>query len=197
VKVKLVTRPDMNQTYVEFGHPGISMLDRDMLTTRLMSYILGGGAMSSRMGMAVREEAGLAYDVRCWFDRQTLRGAFHATVQTAKPKDAIRLMLHEIQAMHDSGAIAAEVQKAHNYYTGSFPLTYSSNSGKQNQVTALELYRLGLDWLDAFPDRVRAVTLGDVNKAARDHLRPGDYVMVIMGPVTKDDLGLTGVEWIE
>lgn len=197
IKVKLITRPDMNQTYVEFGHPGITATDSGMLSTRLMSYILGGSAMSSRLGITVREKGGLAYDVRCWFDRNTLPGAYHATVQTAKPKEAIAKMLDDIQVMHDSGATKAELEKAHNYYTGSFPLTYSSSDGKRSQVLTMELFHYGMDWLDKFPDRIRAVTLDQIDAAAREHLSPGRYWMVILGPVTKDDLGLTNVEWIE
>jgi zinc protease len=197
VKVKLITRTDMNQTYVEFGHPGIRATDADMLTTRLMSYILGGSAMSSRLGITVREEGGLAYDVRCWYDRNRLEGAFHATVQTAKPKEAIGMMFHDIKLMYDSGATKKELEKAHNYYTGSFPLTYASTGGKLGQVWTMELYGYGMDWLDKFPDKVRAVTLDAVNKAAREHISPGKYWMVILGPVTREDLGLTDVEWIE
>lgn len=197
IKVKLISRPDMNQTYVEFGHPGITATDADMLSTRLMSYILGGSAMSSRLGITVREEGGLAYDVRCWFDRNVLPGAYHATVQTAKPKEAIAKMLHEIALMHDSGATRAELEKAHNYYTGSFPLAYSSSDGKRSQVLAMELFHYGMDWLDKFPDKIRAVTLDQVNRAAREHISPGRYWMVILGPVTKEDLGLTDVDWIE
>jgi predicted Zn-dependent peptidase len=61
----------------------------------------------------------------------------------------------------------------------------------------MELFRYGMDWLDRFPERVRQITLDDVNKAARDHIKPGQYWMVVLGPVTKEDLGLTDVEWIE
>ena len=197
IKVKLITRPDMNQTYVEFGHPGIRAADDDMLATRLMSYILGGGAMSSRLGISVREKGGLAYDVRCWFDRNRLQGAFHATVQTAKPKEAIELMLRDIKQMYESGATKKELEKAHNYYTGSFPLTYASTWGKLGSVRTMELLGYGMDWLETFPVRVSAVTLEQANQAARDHVRPGQYWMVILGPVTKEDLGLTDVEWIE
>lgn len=197
MKVKLITRSDMNQTYVEFGHPGISASDEDMLATRLMSYVLGGGAMSSRLGTSVREKGGLAYDVRCWFDRSRLVGGFHATVQTAKPKEAIGLMLRDIKLMYDSGATKKELEKAHNYYTGSFPLTYASTGGKLGQVRTMELYGYGMDWLDKFPDKVRAIALDDVNKSARNHLAPGKYWMVVLGPVTREELGLTDVEWIE
>jgi zinc protease len=162
-----------------------------------MSYILGGSAMSSRLGISVREEGGLAYDVRCYFDRNRYVGAYRASVQTARPKEAIEKMLREIRLMHDSGATRAELERAHNYYTGSFPLSYSSTGGKVSQVTTQELYGLGLDWVERFPERVKAVTLEQVNAAARGRLHPGQYIMVIVGPVTKDDLGLTDVEWIE
>ena len=50
---------------------------------------------------------------------------------------------------------------------------------------------------DMIPDKVRAVTLDEVNKAARERLSPGHYWMVVIGPMTKDDLGLTDVEWLE
>ncbi len=196
-KVKLITRTDMNQTYIQFGHPGISVFDDDMLATRVMSYILGGPPLSSRMGLAVREYAGLAYDVRCWFDRRSLPGAFRATVQTAKPKEAIQKMFLEIKRMSEAGANQNELLKAHNYFTGSFPLTYSSNRGKVDRVTEIELYRLGIDWLETFPDKIRAITLEQVKTTARNRLRPGHYFMVIMGNVKKEELELTDVEWIE
>jgi zinc protease len=197
LKVKLVNRKDMNQTYVVFGHPGITMSDTDRIPTRLMSYVLGGGAMSSRLGIAVREKKGLAYDVGCYFERTSMRNAFRAAVQTAKPKEAIQLMFDEIRLMHDNGATRKELDKAHNYYTGSFPLTYSSSAGKLSQMHDMELYRLGMDFLEKYPDRVRAVTLDRINAAARNRLQPGHYFMVVMGNVTREDLGLTDVDWIE
>ncbi|MEO0079910.1 MAG: pitrilysin family protein, partial [candidate division WOR-3 bacterium] len=109
LRCRYIHRPELNQTYIALGHPGIRVTDPDMLSTRLMSYILGGSAMSSRLGLAVREEAGLAYDVRCWFDRGRHQGLFRATVQTADPKSALGKMFQEIRLMHDSGATRTEL----------------------------------------------------------------------------------------
>lgn len=197
LRVKLITRSDMNQTYIQFGHPGISALDHDLIPIRLMSYILGGSPLSSRLGLAVREYSGLAYDVRCWFDRRLLPGAFRATVQTSKPQEAIEKMFSEIGRLREKGATPSELMKAKNYFTGSFPLTYSSNSGKLNQLINLELYRYGIDWLQRFPDRVRSTNLDQINTAAREHIQPGNYLMVIMGNITRDELYLPDAEWIE
>jgi len=197
LRVKLITRPEMNQTYVQFGSPGISITDPDMLAARLGAYALGGSALSSRLGIAVREKEGLAYDVRAVFDRNRYPGAFWASVQTARPREAIELMFREIQTIYDSGATQAELARAHNYYTGSFPLNYSSNEGKLESAVLIELHHLGYDWLDKFPERIRAVTLDDIRAALRRHLQPGRYIMVVMGNVTKDDLGFKDVEWID
>ena len=196
-RVKVITKSGMNQTYVDFGHPGISATETDVLPVRLMSYILGGTAMSSRLGIDVRVKSGLAYDVRCSFERKRLQGMFEATVQTAKPREAIALMLHDIKAMYDSGVTKRELEDAQNYYTGSFPLSYASMDGKLSQVRTMELYGYGMDWLERLPDRIREVTLDEVNKAAHKRLYPGKYWMVVVGPVTKDDLGLNDVEWVE
>ena len=197
LRVKLITRSEMNQTYIQFGHPGISITDPDMLAARLGAYVLGGSPLSSRLGIAVREKEGLAYDVRSVFDRSRYPGSFWASVQTAKPKETIELMFRQIQTMYDSGATRAELTRAHNYYTGSFPLSYSSNQGKLESAVLIELFHLGYDWLDEFPDRVRAVTLDDIRTALHRHLQPGHYIMVVLGNVTKDDLGLKDVEWVE
>jgi zinc protease len=197
LRVKVITRPDMNQTYVMFGQPGISLADTDWLATGLATTILGGGALASRLGDAVREKEGLAYDVRCYFDQDRRRGAFWASVQTAKPKDAVAIMFREIEKMRKDGATQRELTDAENYFAGSYPIRFSSNQGKLAEVIRIELNQLGLDWMDKYPATVRAVTLDQVNRAARDRLHPGQYVMVVMGNVTKDDLGLSDVEWIE
>ncbi|MEO0108708.1 MAG: pitrilysin family protein, partial [candidate division WOR-3 bacterium] len=197
LKVKLISRPEMNQTYIQFGHPGIARSDPDWLANRLQAYVLGGSALGSRLGDEVREKAGLAYDVNARFDEDRYPGAFEATVQTAKPKEALRLMFEEIRKMHDQGATRSELQTAQSYFSGSFPIRYSSNQGKLDVVTTIELHHLGLDWLERYPKLIQSVTLDEVNKAAREHLYPGRYVMVVMGNTTKEELGLSDVEWID
>lgn len=195
--VKVITRPGLNQSYVALGNPGIAISHPDMLTVRVMSFILGGSATASRFGQSVREKAGLAYDVRCWFDRRALPGAYRATVQTADPRAALKYMLRDIELMIDSAATSRELEIARNYYSGSYPLRYSSARGKLYEVTDTELYRLGKDWLDRFPVRILSITLDDIRAAARSHLYPGRHYAVIVTNLTKEDLGLDNVTWVD
>jgi zinc protease len=196
LQVKLVSRPDLNQSYVTLGHPGISITHPQMLSTRLMSYALGGSALGSRFGDAVREKGGLAYDVRCWFDRRTLPGAYRATVQTADPALAISKMLDEIRKMHREGPTGQEMASAHNYYTGSFPISYSSSSGKLRHVMEAELHGLGDDWLERFPELVLEQELAELRTAASDRLDPDGFFVVIVGNVTREELELPDAVWL-
>jgi|GEM_PF-3768864 zinc protease len=111
--------------------------------------------------------------------------------------DAIAIMFREIERMQKGGATKGELADAQNYYAGSYPIRFSSNQGKLYEAMNIELYQLGMDWVDKYPGRIRALTLDDINRAARDRLHPGQYVMVVMGNAVKEDLGLTDVEWIE
>lgn len=196
-RVKLITRPDLNQTSIMLGHPGTTVTAPDMIATRLMSYILGGSALSSRLGIAVREKAGLAYDVNAWFDRTRYQGAFRSSVETNRPAEALRLIFGELRRMRETGLTRAELARAQGYFTGSFPLTYSSGTGKLEQVASIELNGFGLDWLERYPRLVSAATLQDVNAAARTHINPDRYVMVVIGNVTREELGLTDVDWVD
>jgi zinc protease len=197
LRVRLIFRSDARQTVIEFGHPGISGTAPDLLPLRLGNHILGGSPLASRLGQSVREKGGLAYDVRCWFDEDRLTGAFHATVQTAKPREAIARMFSEIESVHDQGVRAAELEDARSYFTGSYPLSFGSSRGKVNNVAEAELNHWPMSRLEEYPERIRAVTLDEVNQALREHLRPGKYLMVVVGNVKKEDLGLDDAEWIE
>lgn len=197
LRVRLVERPDLTQSYVTLGHPGISMTHPEMLATRLMAYILGGSALGSRFGDAVREQGGLAYDVRCWFDRRSLPGAFRATVQTADPATAIGKMREEIRRMHGEGPTARELAGAKQYYTGSFPLGYSSSGGKLRLVTEAELHGLGSDWLDRFPAMVSNLELDELKQAAARQLDPDNCYITVIGNVTRQELELPGATWLD
>jgi zinc protease len=106
-------------------------------------------------------------------------------------------MFREIEKMQKDGAKKNELADAQNYFAGSYPIRFSSNQGKLYEVINIELHQLGLDWVDKYPGKIRAITIDEVNRAARERLHPGQYVMVVMGNVKKEDLGLSDVEWIE
>ena len=64
------------------------------------------------------------------------------------------------------------------------------------------VYDLGDDWLDRYRERVRAVTIDDVQRAAHAHLNPDALQVVVVGDAAAvrdklDALGIGAVKLVE
>jgi zinc protease len=198
-EVKIITKPEVNQAYILIGFLGLAENAPDLLATRAMNFVLGASALSSRLGISVREKGGLAYDIGSYFERNLYPGAyiFETQTKTDNTQLAIDKILAEMRKMKESGATKEELENAKKFYTGNFPLTFDSFSDKINLISRIERYQLGLDYMDKFNDRIKNLTLDQVNEAAKNHLFPDNYIMVIVGNVTKDDVKLDNIDWVK
>lgn len=194
---RVINRPEMNQAYVALGSYGIRENAPDVFACRLMNFVLGGSVFSSKIGNAVREERGLAYDARSGFDRRLLGGSFIATTQTRtdSAQTSINLMVKQMADMREKGISAEELQRAKDYFLGSFPLQYESSGDKLTAMDRIALFGMGLDYLDTYAAKVKAVTQTDALNAARNHVFPDNYIMVVVGNLTSDKLNMPGMVW--
>ncbi len=65
---------------------------------------------------------------------------------------------------------------------GSLPRQLETNEGMAAVLGEIDLYDLGLDYLERYPDIVRALTRDQVTAAARTWLPPAHLVTAIAGP---------------
>jgi zinc protease len=83
--------------------------------------------------------------------------------------------------MHEEGPTPSEIDEAASYLTGVFPVRLETNSGVASQLLGAELYGLGMDYIERYPEIVRGVRIEDVRAAARKHLRLTGYALAIAG----------------
>ncbi|MEO0115647.1 MAG: pitrilysin family protein [candidate division WOR-3 bacterium] len=197
--VKIINKPEINQAYIFLGFLGLKENAPDLFAARVMNFILGGSALSSRLGISVREKGGLAYDVGSYFERNLYPGAYIFSTQTKIDNTQIVIdkILAEIRKMRNEGITQKELAKAQKFYTGNFPLTFDSFSDKVNLISRIERYRLGLDYINKFNERVQSLTIEQINEAAKNHLFPDNYLLVIVGNVTQSDIKLNDVNWVK
>lgn len=194
---RVINRPEMNQAYIILGHYGIRENAPDVFACRLMNFILGGSVFSSKIGTAIREERGLAYDARSGFDRKLLGGSFTATTQTRTDSalTALNLLAKEMTEIREKGITADELKRTRDYFLGNFPLQYESFWDRTSALDRIALFDLGLDYLDRYAAKVKAVTKEEVVSAARNHVFPQDYVLVVVGNLTDEQLKIPGMVW--
>jgi len=191
-----INQPELNQSYIFIGHPGLSEVSLDYLSFRVMNFILGGSTLTSRIGSGVRESEGLAYDARSGFYRYLHGGAFIATTQTSNPQKAINIIFNEIKKMQESGATEKELKDAKTFYTGNYPFNYDAMRDKVDLLQTIEVYKRGLDYPDKFFDQIEKLTLNDINQTAKKYLFPDKYLLVIVTNVPKEELGIQGIDWL-
>ncbi len=204
VKIHLVNKPDLDQVNVYLGHAGIRRARADYEAISLLNYALGGGGFSSRLMKLIRSQRGLTYGIRSGFSSGERAGPFMITSSTRveKVRELIDLSLQVINKVIAEGISQTELDDAKGYYLGSYPLGLETVEGEGAKILQAERYKLGDDFITAYPKRLDAVELKTVNTLAKTLLKPNDLVIVLVGPKDQlvdnvKDLGTIQATWWE
>ena len=159
---------DIPQSVVTFGHSGIGRNDPDYYAAYVANYILGGGGFSSWLTEEVREKRGLAYSVYSYLYDTDLSPLWMGGVATRNDQvaESIRLIREQVERMADGGIGEEDLAHAKTYLTGSFPLRLTSNDQVARTLVGMQIYELGIDYLDRRNGYIEALTIEDVNGAA-------------------------------
>lgn len=175
---------DSSQTHILLGNQAIYRNTPDWPALYVGNWILGGGSFASRIFAEVREQHGLAYSASSSFSPMASGGPFTISLQTAndRAQQALDLTLDITRRFVAEGPTQAEVQKAIDNITGSFPLSIASNSRIVGQLGAIGFYDLPTDYLTRFIDQIRQVTPQQVRAAMQKALNPDHFTLVSIGP---------------
>lgn len=180
-----VPMPEKHQADIVLGLPGPRRSAPDYLDASLMNTILGVFGMMGRIGQNVREEQGLAYYASSRLEGGLGPGSWTASAGVApdKVEQAIESIRHEIRRIMNEPVAAEELADSQAYRTGSLPMSLETNSGLVDIITDMELYELGLDYLQRYKDEINAITVERIQKAAQKYLSADDIVIAVSGPV--------------
>ncbi len=159
---------DLSQTTLRMGMVGISREDPDYYPMVVMNQILGGGGLPSRLTTVIREKRGLAYGVFSYFAPWMHRGPFVVGTETknASSGEVVSLIYAELMRMITDKVDNEEMRDVKRYLTGSFPLQLDGLDKLADLWVRIGFYHRGLDYLEKWPARIRAVTCEDIQRVA-------------------------------
>ena len=165
------------------GAPAIARGDPDFFPLLVGNYVLGGGGFVSRLYGEVREKRGLAYSVYSYFSPQLQPGPFTIGLQTQKSQtgEALAVVRETLERFVRDGPTDAELEAAKSNLVGGFALRIDSNRKILDNLAAIGFYRLPLDYLDRWTDRISAVTREQIREAFARHVAPGAMATVVVG----------------
>jgi predicted Zn-dependent peptidase len=184
---------EVNQSVIRMGHLGVTKDSPELYALRVLDYILGG-SFTSRLTMEIRTNQGLAYNVGSHFDiGRRFTGSFIAETETKAESTAraITLMKEIIAGMTKEPVTDQELNAAREYIINSFMFGFTSPASIVTQRARLEFYGYATDYLENYRDNISRVTKEDVLAAARKHLKPEAFKLVVVGDASKFDKPLS------
>ena len=189
----VINLPDKAQTDITYGYPAhLKRSDPDFYRVVVMNTILGGGGgLSSRLALNVRDKMGLVYGIYASTNASLGAGPFQVSLGTnpTNVDKAVGETRRQIELAQTQGFTPEEVSKAIDYLTGSYAVTLANNSSVASQLLVGEVYGLGNDYIQKRNGYYRAVTPAQVNEAAKKYLDPSLGTLVIAGTVDEKKQG--------
>ena len=171
------------QSLVSFTAPGPARDDPDFFPSYVLNYTFGGGGFESRLMKDLRVEKGLTYGVSTGISTgdhlNTWGGGGRTKNESAG--EFIDSLKAEMTDIVTNGVTEQELSDAKAYLTGSYPLSFDSNSKIASNLMSVRLEDLGVDYFDRRNALVEAVTLDDVNAMAAKYLQPENFTFIIVG----------------
>jgi zinc protease len=176
--------PDKTQSDIMLGIPGPRRSAPDYLDASIANTVLGVFGMYGRLGQNVRESQGLAY-----YSYSRLLGGLGPSpwyVSTGVAPDKVEValdsILHEIGRMIEEPIPEEELADSIAFRTGALPVSLETNQGVAGVLTDLELYDLGLDYLNLLPGMLNSITTESVLAAAKHYLSVEELAIAVAGP---------------
>ncbi|WP_300515646.1 pitrilysin family protein [Aliiroseovarius sp.] len=174
---------DTPQSIARFAHTGITRDDPDFFAAYVLNEILGGGGFNSRLMDEVREKRGLTYGISTYLVAKDLSEYVTGQVssQNATMGEVVDVVRAEWRKIATEGITAEELSAAQTYLTGAYPLRFDGNGPIARILVGMQMDDLGIDYIATRNDKIRAITLEDINRVAARIYDPDALHFVIVG----------------
>lgn len=185
-RVIVVDRPNAVQTEIRVGQLAIQRNHPDYLALNVAINILGGEG-GNRLQGVLRSDRGLTYGASADLNTYKRAGGIIADTDTRTDStlEALRVVVDEFARLQKEPVADIELSSAQAYLAGNFPLTIETPDAIAMQVLNNLFYELNIKDLQNFPERVNAITAGDIQRVAQQYLKPARLSVVLVGDASK------------
>jgi zinc protease len=97
--------------------------------------------------------------------------------------------VNEVRRIIEEPVTTEELQDAKDYLTGSFVFAFESSPQIARFLVHAEVYGLGFDYIEKYPEYIRAITVEDITRVAKTYLDSENYTLVVVGPTENEMSG--------
>lgn len=135
-------RRHTHQTHLMIGAQAYPIGHPKQLTLYLLNNILGGGSMSSRLNLALREKRGLVYTIESQYTPLSDTGYWniYLACEPQHKQQCIDLCMHELQQLRRTTLTATQFQHALRQIEGQMAISAENNENNALAMAKSTLY---------------------------------------------------------
>lgn len=195
--VFLVDRPGSIQSIIFAGDVAPPKANPGEIAIETMNYVLGY-SFTSRINLNLREDKHWSYGARTWILPARGQRPFiaYASVQTDKTGESMIEMDRELRAILGPRPVTdAELKTAQMHETLQLPGSWETDRAILNSIGQIVRFGLPDDYFTTYPDKIRALTVSDLAKAAEEVVHPDKLVWVIVGDRARIEHAIRQLGW--
>ena len=183
LKLLLVDKPGLTQSFFALGHAGVRRTDPRRDAARVLNHVLSG----IRLYNVVRARGGKTYSIRSRFDIGTDDGSFIVKSFTRHEQllDTLRLIRRELRDIRRRPPGAKELAQAKGKLIGGYPLRFSTTARLAAALMQNELFGLPRGYITDLSLRIERLTAAQVAAAALELIQPDRLVAVVVAPAAE------------
>lgn len=162
-----------------------------------MANMMYGGMFSARINLNLREDKGWTYGARSGLRSDYTKALWSAStsVKTDTTADSISEILREVsEASAERLFTTEELENARGYLLGSRPVRYENAGTLLSELQSNWLYGLPGDWITAYADNIRSVSIESAQAAWDEHIKSGPLSILVVGDKATILEGLEALE---
>jgi predicted Zn-dependent peptidase len=182
----VVKRP-VEQANIIVGCPTIVATDDRRFVMSVLNAVLGGG-MSSRLFQEIREKRGLVYSTYSFSAAYADAGYFgmYAGCTPSKVRQVLELLGVELDKLAADGITEEELRKAVGQLSGGIVLALEDTGSRMSRLGRAELVSGEFQDIDETLERIRAVTVDEVQELAKE-LAAAPRTITVVGPFEENE----------
>ena len=181
-KIILVHKPKAAQIELRIGQFIPPRQHPDFFKIKLLNEVYGGYFLS-RLNLNLREKHGYTYGIHSQLLYRPQLGLWliSASIQSEFIVAALKEIFKETEILKQNGVTADELRSAAGYLIGVFPTAFETIDQISDAITNIITYDLPVDYYRTFREKLAAVTVEQVNRAAKQYLHPEQMQVVLVG----------------
>jgi len=186
-RIQIADRPNID---VFLGHRGRLLRgDADYPASVLANSCLGQSTLTSRLGVAVRDGAGLTYGIYSrFFGTLHVAGPWATALGVSADNldRAVKLSREVIVKYVEEGPTEDELADERSALAGAYRVGLATNSGIARELVTALTADEPIERLDRFPEQLLAVERDEVVEAIRTHFHPEQLIVTAAGDFNSD-----------